>query len=99
MTQMYGGRWTREYGEKPLELWAIKLAPYGAKQFRAVIQSCLKRQNPQQVPTLPEIVQYCEIATPRNYPRLPEKVIDEAQMQRNRQQIRSVLRMLGVNKV
>lgn len=94
MVQMYGERWTRNYGEEPLQMWAIALAPYGAKQFRAMLQACHKRPNPWQVPTLPEIVQYCEEARPKAFTALPLIPQTPEQRERNRQRIRELSQQL-----
>lgn len=98
MTEMYGERFTRNYGDAPPDSWAIALAPFGASEFREAVRRCMKRPDPGRVPTLPEIVQYCEMAKPRHYPALPHKEIDDAQRERNRRNIREILRGLGVQK-
>jgi hypothetical protein len=75
MGDMYGESWTKNYGDKVLDSWAIALAPYGPAQFRAAVKRCFKREHRGKVPTLPDIVFYCESSipgyTPKSLPKPP----------------------------
>jgi hypothetical protein len=95
MVEMYGERWTRNYGDTPLDSWAEELAPFGPRQFRAAVNACLKKYNPQSVPSLPEFVQFCMAALPKSELKsLPKPVPTPDQVERGRQALSKIKRSL-----
>jgi hypothetical protein len=86
MGDMYGESWTKNYGDTAPDSWAVKLAPYGPAQFRAAVKRCFKREHKGKVPTLPDIVFYCESAMPGYSPKsLPKSPLTEEQYQTGRE--------------
>ncbi len=53
MTEMYGTRWTSQYGDEPLPAWRAGLSDLSASQIGAGIMACRNSGN-EWPPSLPE---------------------------------------------